>query len=51
MPPTECLAAEGAATSVGSRGDASDNPMAEPIIGLQERTDRHARPVASRRRR
>ena len=34
MPPTERLAAEGAATSVGSRGDTSDNSMAEPIIGL-----------------
>ena len=31
---TERLAAEGAITSVGSRGDSYDNAMAESIIGL-----------------
>ena len=31
---TERLAAEGAVTSVGSRGDSYDNAMAESIIGL-----------------
>jgi putative transposase len=31
---TERLAAEGAVTSVGSRGDSFDNAMAESIIGL-----------------
>ena len=31
---TQRLAAEGAVTSVGSRGDSYDNAMAESIIGL-----------------
>jgi hypothetical protein len=31
---TECLAEEGAVTSVGSKGDSYDNAMAESIIGL-----------------
>ena len=49
---TERLAAEGAVTSVGSRGDSYDNAMAEiDHRPLQERTDHHARPVAHRRRR
>jgi transposase InsO family protein len=31
---TERLAAEGAVTSVGSRGDSYDNALAESVIGL-----------------
>jgi len=45
----ERLAAEGAVTSVGSRGDSYDNAMAESIIGLyKSEADHHARPVAHR---